>query len=146
MKHMLYRRFIVLAAILLATVTFSACRTSSANRRAESMMCGNYICSMCVAARSWADDEGGGFLPSSLLYLTNFTGPRLLVCPGDHARQAATNWATFTADQSSYEIVTPHLREGDTNGVFLRCKFHHDHLGYADGTVFDGVTRRTKVP
>ena len=114
-------------------------------RQQQSILCGNYMCSFCAAARAYADEEGG-FLPSDLFYLTNFTGPRLLVCPGDHARHPATNWASFTADQSSYEVATPHLRDGDTNGVFLRCKFHQDHLGYADGTVFDGIRRRTKVP
>jgi hypothetical protein len=145
MKHMRDRQFITLAAMLFTLTTLAACSTSPAKRRAESMMCGNYMCSFCVAARSCADEEGG-FLPSDLLYLTNYTGPRLLVCPGDHARHPATNWASFTPDNSSYEIVTPHLRDGNTNGVFLRCKFHRDHLGYADGTVFDGTSRRLKVP
>ena len=61
-----------------------------------------------------------------------------------HGRQAAANWVTFTPADSSYEIVTPGLPDGDTNGVFLRCKIH-GHLGYADATVFDGVRRRTKI-
>jgi hypothetical protein len=138
-------QFVTFAAIAFTIVGLAACSTSSTKREADSIMCGNYICSFCVAARTHAEDEGG-FLPSTLLYLTNFTGPGLLICPGDHARSPATNWASFTPDNSSYEIVNPHLAAGDTNGVFLRCKFHYDHLGYADGTVFDGVTRRTKVP
>jgi hypothetical protein len=56
-----------------------------------------------------------------------------------------SRWAVFTPADSSYEIVTPGLKDGDTNGVFLRCRIH-GYLGYADATVFDGVRRRTKIP
>jgi hypothetical protein len=69
--------------------------------------------------------------------------PRMLICPGDHSRQPATNWSAFDSSHSSYEVVTTNLLAGDTNGVFMRCKIH-GHLGYADGTVFDGSRRRTK--
>ncbi len=106
------RHFMFAMATLVAVVIFAACATHSAKRRAESMSCGNYMCSIVIGARAWAMD---------------------------------TDWASFTLDNSSYEIVTPRLRDGDSNGVFLRCKFHHNHRGYADGTVFDGIKRRTKV-
>jgi hypothetical protein len=71
--------------------------------------------------------------------------PKILVCPGDHSRKVAVSRKVFTPADSSYEIVAPGLRDGDTNGVFLRCKIHGD-VAYADATVFDGVRRRTKVP
>lgn len=104
------------------------------------------MCSICIAARTWAMDNND-YMPSDFLSMSNeLATPRVLVCPGDHSRRPAASWASWTPDQSSYEIVTPHLPEGDANGVFLRCKVHHDHLGYADGTVFDGIARRTKVP
>ena len=137
----------ILAVLLAAFAIFTACSTPlPARRRAESMACGNYMCSIGCGARIWAEDHDG-HLPSDFLSMSNeLATPRILVCPGDHARHAATNWTSLMPDQTSYEIVTPHLREGGRNGVFLRCKFHHDHLGYADGTVFDGLTRRTKVP
>lgn len=138
------RHLLILA---LATVLIlAACTAPSPERRAESVSCGNYMCSICIAARTWAMDNAD-YLPSDFLSMSNeVSSPRILICPGDHSRHPAANWASFTPDQSSYEIVTPHLRDMDTNGVFLRCKFHHDHVGYADGTVFDGVTRRRKVP
>jgi hypothetical protein len=72
--------------------------------------------------------------------------PIILICPGDHVRKPATNWAAFTPENSSFEIVTSNLVDGDPNGVFLRCKIHGDHIGYSDGTVFDGIRRRTKIP
>jgi hypothetical protein len=121
-------------------------RTVWAKRQAESMMCGNYMCSICIGARSWAFDNNGQ-MPSDFLSMSNeLATPRILICPGDRERQPAPQWAALTPEQSSYEIVTMRLHEGDSNGVFLRCRFHTNHIGYADGTVFDGSRRRTKAP
>jgi hypothetical protein len=70
--------------------------------------------------------------------------PKILCCPGDGGRQRIYDWAKFIrADSSSYEVVSPSARDGDTNAVYLRCKVH-GHLGYADATVFDGKRRGTK--
>jgi hypothetical protein len=140
------RQFITLVAVIAPITIIAACTAPSAKRRAESAACGNYMCSICIAARAWAMD-GDGHLPSDFLSMSNeVSSPRILICPGDHSRRPPANWALWTPNQSSYEIVTLHLLDGDTNGVFLRCKVHRDHLGYADGTVFDGISRRTKVP
>jgi hypothetical protein len=109
------------------------------------MMCGNYMCSICFGARTWAVDNNGQ-MPSDFLSMSNeLATPRILICPGDHLRQPATTWSALTPERSSYEILTMHLRDGDSNGVFLHCKFHTNHIGYADGTVFDGTRRRTKL-
>ena len=136
------RYYVSLAAA--ALIVIAACVIPSAKRSAESKACGNYMCAICIAGRTWSMD-GDGHLPSDFLSMSNeVSSPRILICPGDHSRHPARNWASLTPDQSSYEIVTLHLLDGDTNGVFLRCKFHHDHVGYADGTVFDGISRRTK--
>jgi hypothetical protein len=116
-----------------------------ARRKLESIKCGNYIVSIGCAARLWAS-EHDGHMPSSFAPMSDYLGTTtILICPGDHSRRAPTNWAELTPEASSYEIVDPSPREGDTNGVFLRCKIHN-HLGYADATVFDGVKRRTKFP
>ncbi|MDW8308326.1 MAG: hypothetical protein RMK20_03025 [Verrucomicrobiales bacterium] len=118
---------------------------SWAKRKTESVLCGNQMASIGCAARLWAQDHDGLF-PSDLLSMSNeVITPELFVCPGDHARQPAARWAVFTPADSSYEIVAPGVKDGDTNGGFLRCKIH-GHLGYADGTVFDGVRRRTQIP
>ena len=139
------RHFMIAVAKLVVIVIFAACVTHSAKRRAESMSCGNYMCSIVIGARAWAMDSDD-YLPSDFLSMSNeLATPRILVCPGDHSRHPAPDWASVTPDNSSYEIVAPRLRDGDSNEVFLRCKFHHDHRGYADGTVFDGIKRRTKV-
>jgi hypothetical protein len=101
--------------------------------------------SIGFAARLWADDHEDQ-LPSDFLSMSNeLIITKILICPGDHLRLKAGNWTAFTSENSSYEIVTPGLRDSDTNSVFLRCKVH-GNLGFADGTVFDGVRRRLKIP
>jgi len=70
--------------------------------------------------------------------------PKLLVCPGDRMRVPAKDWASLAPTNCSYEIVAPGMNADDTTNVYFRCKLH-GHLGYADGTVFDGKRRRTKV-
>jgi hypothetical protein len=138
-----FRQLLVSVLTVAAVIGLVGCAASSAKRHAESMMCGNYMCSICIAARPWADDHDG-YLPSDLRSMSDYLPTNFLICPGDHSRKPAASWASFTPAQSSYEIVTPHLKDGDTNGVFLRCKIH-GHLGYGDGTIFDGVRRRKKI-
>jgi len=62
--------------------------------------------------------------------------PKILFCPADHLHQPMTNWATFTANNCSYEIVAPGIYKTNTNVVFLRCKIH-GYVGYSDGRVLD---------
>jgi len=49
-----------------------------------------------------------------------------------------------TSFNCSYEIIRPNLPGDDFTNAYFRCPAH-GHLGYADGTVFDGSRRRTKV-
>src|SRR4051794_27626016 len=77
----------------------------SAKGKAESTQCGNYIASIGCGARSWANDHQG-FLPSTLISMSNeLSVPKMLICPGDHARKAAANWDSFTEADSSYQIM-----------------------------------------
>src|SRR6185503_2887196 len=126
-----FLRLIILSTALVALV---GCAQPQ-KQRAGSHACGNYMVSIGFAARLYAEDHDD-YLPSDLLSMSNeVIAPKILVCPGDHSRRPAASWAVFTPADSSYEIVTPHLREGDTNLVFLRCKIH-GHVGYGDGSVF----------
>ena len=130
---------------LAAVVVFMAGTTvlPRLRRHGESVSCGNYMAAIGVASRLWANGNNGR-APSNLLSMSNeLSSPKVLICPGDHSRKAAASWASFTSANSSYEIVNAGLAESDTNTVFLRCKIH-GHLGYVDGTVFDGEQRRTK--
>ena len=144
--HAMKKRVAIISvAVLLVIIVGILFAAAAAKRKAESVQCGNYMVSIGFAARLWAEDHDG-HLPSDFLSMSNeLATTKILVCPGDHSRQPAASWSVFTPADSSYEIVTPGLKDGDTNGLFLRCKIH-GHIGYADGTVFDGVRRRTKIP
>ena len=130
---------VVAVGALIAFAVLRACRPY-----AESAMCGNCMASIGCVALLWAE-EHDGHLPPSLRSMSKvIASPRILICPGDRTRKPAKDWSSFTASNSSYELVRPTPRAHDTDGVFLRCKVH-GHLGYADATVFDGQRRRTKV-
>jgi len=104
--------------------------------------CGNQMSSIGFAARIWAGDHEE-HLPADFRSLSNEIGNlRILICPADESRQLAANWESIGETNCSYEIVLPGMSSSDTN-VFFRCRVH-GHLGYADGTVFDGRRRRTK--
>lgn len=141
---MVKRHIIILfgfaALILLGIVVW----LSFAYRTAVLVSCSNQMFPICFAGRLWADDHGGVF-PKDFLSMSNeLAVPIILICPGDHSRQPASKCALLSASTCSYEIVSTNLRDSDTNGVFVRCKIHPDHLGYVDGTVFDGHRRRRK--
>ena len=114
-----------------------------AKQRTELLGCGNYMASICSAARMWANDHGDRF-PSDLLSMSNEVAtPKIFICPGDHSRKPSASWATFTHEQSSFELVTPSLRDGHTNAALFRCKIHGS-VGYADGSVFVNGKRHRK--
>jgi hypothetical protein len=129
------RPIIIAAVVILATVAVGAVALHRAKERAGFIGCGNYLVSIGCAARLWANDNGDR-LPPDLISMSNeVITPKILVCPGDRSRQPAASWASFTPEQSSFQVVTPSLRDGDTNRVFLRCKIHGSIL-YGEGSVF----------
>jgi len=135
--------FIVLGILLLLLAAFFA-SLPELKRHAEAVGCGNYMSSICFGATMWAEDNNK-HMPADFLSMSNeLAAPRILICPGDHFRQAATNWASFTVKNTSYEIIAPAISENDTNTTYLRCVIHTNHLGYVYGYVFDGKCIRTK--
>ena len=138
------RYVIIVLAVLAGGAACFLIARDRAKQRAELLGCGNYMVCVCFAARMWANDNGDR-LPPDLLSMSNeVSTPKILICPGDHSRKPAASWASFTPEQSSFEMVTPSLRDGDTNVVFLRCKIH-DSVGYADGSVFVNGKRHRKL-
>ena len=129
--------FVAVVVILFAALSISR------RRHAESVMCGNYMSSIGLATRVWSEDNSN-MLPNNFVVMSNeLTTTKILICPGDKVRQPAKNFGSLMPTNSSYELLTPGVPWNDTN-AFLRCQVH-GHLGYADGTVFDGKQRRTKV-
>ena len=96
----------------------------------ESVSCGNFMSSICLGATMWADDNDKR-MPADFLSMSNIlVTPRILICPGDHSRRAAINWALFTIKNTSYEIIAPAISENETNTAYLQCTVHTNHLGY----------------
>jgi hypothetical protein len=95
--------------------------TRHIQRHYQSVCCSNQMIVVCFGAITWAH-EHENHLPPDLLCLSNeVIITRMLVCPGDHSRQAAGTWSSVTASNISYEIAPPGMNYGDTNNFFLRC-------------------------
>lgn len=126
-----------LAAALVAAVTIVG--ISALKQHNELVNCGNQMQSILLeAAMLWPDDHDG-HLPTNFISMSNeLIIPQILVCPADRSRHPAASWSTFSADNCSYEIVTPGLSKSDTNRVFLRCKIH-GYTGYADDRLLDAA-------
>jgi len=137
------RTYIVVALLVgLVTAIFVAAH-AGARWHAQSVMCGNSMLSLEAAARRWADGHDG-HLPADWQAVSNeLQTTAILICPGDHERQPAANWASLTSNNCSYEIVGRGLTLTSTNAVFMRCKVH-GFEGYGDGSVFDGGRKITK--
>ena len=139
------RRRVVLIIVVAVMAGGGVCLVTRerAKIRAERLACGSYMVSIGLAARMWANDNGER-MPLDLLSISNeINTTKVLFCPGDHSRRPPHEWTSFTVGQSSFEIVTPGLRDGETNSVFLRCKIH-GNVGYADGSVFVEGRRHRK--
>ena len=117
--------------------------TARSRARAHSLACAGRLVPLTFVAMEWADEVGKDRYPTNLTYLSNRWPAEWLICPSDTSRQSASNWSSFTQENSSYEIVSPGLLQSDTNSPFLRCRIH-GHLSYTDFSVFDGVRRRNK--
>lgn len=134
---------LVMVAILGLGLAISYAMLEKAKAKAASLNCASSICSISFCARLYAHDHGGIFPTNFISFQDDLNTPKILRCSGDRTRPRAENWKEFSETNSSYEIVNPGLREDATNQVFIRCRVH-GHLGYPDGTVFDGVRRRGK--
>lgn len=130
----------IITAVGLAVVfmlVVAAAVFPSFKRHVERVNCGNQMHVILFASSLMWADEHGGQLPSDFLSMSNLlVTPKILVCPGDHLRQPATDWASFTTNNCSYEIVAPGIYTNDTNVVFLRRKIH-GYVGYSDDRIFD---------
>jgi hypothetical protein len=138
------RRFLIISLSVAFVAVLAIAAAPALKRHSEFVRCGNQIHAVLfVAALEWPT-EHGGCLPTNFVSMSNeLSAPVLLVCPADHSRHPATNWASLTSDNCSYELVTPGLHKGDSNGVFLRCKIH-GYIGYADDRLLDACGRLVK--
>jgi hypothetical protein len=138
------RTLIVVGLIACLVVTIFVLASKGARSHRESVQCGTTMISLNLSARQWSFDNEDR-LPSSFQMMSNVVRSLpVLVCPGDHSRQPAVNWATFTAENSSYEIVKGGLVTTNAAEAFFRCKVH-GMVAYSNGLVFDGKRKVEKV-
>ena len=103
-------------------------------RKVAAINCRQQMRSIGFAGRLWANDHDD-YYPSNFMSMSNeLNNPRILICPAEHARHAATNFTSLLPENCSYEIVNPGIREDKTNKIFVRCKVH-GFVVYEDGTV-----------
>ena len=134
--------FIILALVILFGFDVSQ-GFKRARQKAESINCANAVVSVTFGIRQWIDDNGGEF-PKDFVCLSNeLNTTRILVCPVDHTRVPVLSWSDFSPTNSSYELLQPGSPRTNSDTAVLRCRLH-GHVGYLDGTVFDGVRRRHK--
>jgi hypothetical protein len=137
------RLLLLLAGILLIPLGFGFWRAADrAEQRAQKQNCLSKMVSINLAGRMWSGDHGD-HMPRTFTEMSNeCSSPKLLFCHADTNAQhkQMSSWATFDEKRSSYEIVNPGISETNPNSVFARCTVH-GHLGYVDGSVFDGQRR-----
>jgi hypothetical protein len=145
-KCVVRKRPLILACVVGALVCgiLLALSVPVARRHAESVTCGNLMSSIGCGALTWALDNSN-HLASDFRSMSNeLCSPRFLLCPSDHNRNPARGWESVDQTNCSYEIIAPGMSADDRTNAYFRCKIH-GHVGFADGTVFDGKRRRTKV-
>jgi hypothetical protein len=137
--HIIFFSILGAAAIGGGTLLYILKRSGDAG---DSANCASNMKAVCLAAWLWANDRND-FMPTNFICMSNeVVTPKVLHCRADHTRREVSSWEKFTEDKSSYAMVSPGIRAGTTNGVFIRCRIH-GHLGIADGSLLNAT--RTKL-
>jgi hypothetical protein len=134
--------FTLLGIFLIGFVLFAVSKPKL-KRWSESVSCVNYMSSIGVAARLWANDSSNRLADNFLVMSNELCTPKILICPSDKTRKMAESWATFTTNNSSYEILRPGMSGDDFTNAYFRCTVH-GYLCFANGMIFDPKEGREK--
>ena len=111
-----------------------------AQEKAGSIVCVNNLKQLGLAVRVWGIDNGD-VAPTNLLSMTNeMSTPKILYCPADTSRQAATNWASYSSANCSYEYLGAGAPFTEPMRVLFRCPIH-GNVCLADGSVQMGMAK-----
>lgn len=137
---------------------------AKAKGKAQSISCQNNMKQIGLAFRIWSGDNndqfpfnvsaskggtleacqrgGDGYDRSAYLHFqvmsNELNTPKILVCPGDSAKQPAADFATLQSWNVSYQVRTgAKVTDANPTEVLIYCPTHH-HTGYADGSVRQG--------
>lgn len=103
--------------------------------RSLRIVCVNNLKQFCLAVRIWATDNQDVFPPSIISMKNELSTPKILVCPADTGREAATSWETYTSANCSYEYLGASASANDDpNRILARCATH-SNVGLFDGSV-----------
>jgi len=137
---------------------------AKAKAKSQSIACMNNMKQINLAARIWASDNndqypfnvssgkggtleicergGDGYDRNAYRHFQVMSNelytPKILVCPGDSAKQVATKFADLQSWNVSYQIRTgPKVNDTNPTEVLIYCPIHH-HTGLTDGSVQKG--------
>jgi hypothetical protein len=113
---------------------------AKAKEKAESIQCINNLKQMGLSVKVWALDNNNMSPPDMLSMSNELSTPKILVCPADHAHQAAPNFASYSAANCSYEYLAPSAPDTEPTRVLFRCPIH-GHVCLCDGSVQGGVAK-----
>jgi hypothetical protein len=116
---------------------------AQAKEKVESIRCINKMKQIGLSVRTYMIDSEGITPPDMLSMSNELSTPKVLACPGDHAREAAKDWASYTTANCSYEYLVRSESKPDREPtrVAFRCPIH-GHLGLIDGSVQGYVAKQ----
>jgi hypothetical protein len=134
--------FLLVMVPIVAAIALPA--LAKAKGGAQEAACVNNMKQICLAARIYANDHGEKW-PSNFAMMSNeISMTKILVCPADKSTKPASDWASFSDANVSYQLLIPGLDESKTSNSVpaLKCRVHPNSTGYSDGSVQRSGRRR----
>lgn len=116
---------------------------AKAKEKAMSITCVNNLKQFGLAVRIWQMNNANVNSPDFLSMSNELNTPKILYCPADTNRIVTRTWKDFAASESSYDYLTPSVRNTDREPtrVQSRCPLHGT-IGLCDGSVLLEVGKK----